>query len=81
LNEGASWKSTGRLSRETGRRRKLEVSRKAGSRIGRRRKSQVDAKAGLEGKLETQVEGWLDGRPKGWSPTQVGGRSEASRRI
>jgi hypothetical protein len=23
-----------------------------------------------------QVEGWLEGRPEGWSPTQVGGRSD-----
>ena len=40
---------TGRLSRTIGRRRKLEVSRKAGRRIGRRRESQVDAKAEPEG--------------------------------
>lgn len=73
LNEGASWKSAGRLSRKTDQRRKLETSRKAGRRIGKRRKSRVDRKAGLEGWPETQVEGWLDGRPKGWSPTQVGG--------
>lgn len=73
LTQGASRKSAGRQDRKTDRRRKLETSRKAGRRIGRRRKSQVDAKAGLEGWPETQVEGWLDGRPKGWSPTQVGG--------
>jgi hypothetical protein len=64
LNEGASWKSAGRLSRKTDRRRKLEIGRKAGWRIGGRRKSQVDAKAGLESWLETQVERWLEGRPE-----------------
>jgi aromatic ring-cleaving dioxygenase len=64
LNEGASWKSAGRLSRKIGRRRKLETGRKAGQRIGKRRKSQVDAKAGPESWLETQVEGWLEGRPE-----------------
>jgi hypothetical protein len=65
LTQGASRKSAGRQDRKTDRRRKLETSRKAGRRIGRRRKSQVDSKAGLEGWPETQVEGWLDGRPMG----------------
>jgi len=48
LNEGASWKSAGRLVRKIDRRRKLEIGWKAGRRIGKRRKSQVDAKAGPE---------------------------------
>lgn len=47
------------------------------SRIGKRRKLRVDAKAGLEGWPETQVEGWLEGGLKVWSPTQVGGQPES----
>jgi len=73
LNEGGSRKSAGRSVRKIDRRRKLEIGRKAGWRIGKWRKSQVDAKAGLESWPETQVKGWLEGRPEGWSPTQVGG--------
>jgi len=76
LNEGASRKSAGRLSRKITRRRKLEIGRKADRKIGKRRKSQVDAKVGPESWPETRVEGWLKGGPEGWSPTQVGGWSE-----
>jgi hypothetical protein len=45
----ASQRSAGRFGWKIDRRRKLEVSRKAGRRIGRRRESQVDAKAEPEG--------------------------------
>jgi len=65
LNEGASWKSAGRLSSKTKRRRKPETSRKADRRIGKRRKSQVDAKVEPESWPETQVKGWLEGRAEG----------------